>query len=227
MISLVLSILLLANPYLAKGIEQVRALDEQTAVKSLIEAKNWNGNTTGELAQVHMWLGLAYAGLAQESEARESFRAALLLDDALELPTGTSPVVTGWWEELGGHRPQKPILVPTAQPPPTQQIVEARPQSRPVLLRWPFWTGLVFSVAALAAFSAGVYYGVAANSLRSTAERTERAFLADAIDEQAMRTAQQANWLMAAGGLGVLLAAGSFALNFIAARSADNAPVGP
>lgn len=50
---------------------------------------------------MHLYLGLAHAGLAQAEQAIEAFKAALLLDPSVRLPEGTSPRIRGWWRKAG------------------------------------------------------------------------------------------------------------------------------
>ena len=208
MTSFFLIALLQANPHLPKAIEQVRALDEQAALVTLALGKNWRENTARDLAQIHLWFGLAYVGLAREADARDSFRAALLLDDTLELPAGTSPVVTQWWSELGGRtgNPALLPLLPDEASPSPERIAVAPPAVRPV--RWKPWVGAALSVAAAATLGAGVYFGVQARNLRTAAESAPRAATADALNGDAVAAAQRGNWLFAAGGAGALAGAG-------------------
>jgi hypothetical protein len=91
-----------ANPLLERGIRQVMNLDEASAVRTLEQARLWKGTTPPELARTYLWLGMAYAGLNQVIKARESFRAALVLEPSLQLPPGTSPRIRSWWRESGG-----------------------------------------------------------------------------------------------------------------------------
>jgi|CXWL01.1.fsa_nt_gi hypothetical protein len=202
MITTLLIMVLHANPHLTKAIEQVRALDEQAALVTLALAKNWPENTPGELAQVHLWYGLAYVGLAREADARDAFRAAILLNDALELPAGTSPVVHGWWKTLGG-RQAKPALVPTKEVR-SPALVTAPTIVEPAPVRIRPWIGVAISVAAATTLGVGVYFGVQARALRTTAENTPHATTAVALNQEAVATAQRSNWLFATGAAGAL-----------------------
>lgn len=207
MVALILALTLHANPYLPKAMAQVRALDEQAALETLTQAKNWPRNTPSELAQVHLWFGLAYAGLVREEEARESFRAALLIDNSLELPSGTSPVVIAWWTASGG-RVAKPSLVPVATKPGPD--LAGGPPPEPEKPKWKPWAGVAVSAVAAAALGAGIYFGVQAKNLRTTAENTPRAAAADALNREAVATAQRANWFLGGGGVGALAGAALF-----------------
>lgn len=207
MVSIILALALQANPHLPKAIEQVRALDETAALATLELAKRWPENTPSELAQVHLWFGLAYVGLAREAEARESFREALALDEALELPSGTSPVVVGWWKALGG-RTAKPKLVPdevVGGQPLLVKPVEPLPPPR-----WKPWTAVAISAAAITTLGVGVYFGVQSRQLRASAENTEPAGVADALNQEAIVSAQRANWCFGFGGAGALAGAALF-----------------
>lgn len=78
---------------LGKGIQQVKAKDFAGAIvtldpvaRGLVPALD-----PGEISQAHLYLGMAFVGLAQDAQAREHFRAALELDPGLRLAKGRYP----------------------------------------------------------------------------------------------------------------------------------------
>lgn len=68
------------NPHLQRAITQVENLDEAEALKTLEKARSWPKNSPHDLALVHLYLGLAHAGLSHGKQAVEAFEAALLLE---------------------------------------------------------------------------------------------------------------------------------------------------
>ena len=98
------------NPFLAEGIAQVESLNEEKALETLAKALKCR-NSPETLAQVHLYLGLAHAGVANEAKAVSSFRSALTLDNTIcNLPgwDKSSPRVQEWWVKAGGCRPVTP-----------------------------------------------------------------------------------------------------------------------
>jgi hypothetical protein len=128
------------NPYLGEAIRQLRALDERAALETLAKAESWPRNTPQQLALVHLYVGLAHAGLNEKLPAEDAFRNALLLDPGIVLPNDVSPVVKSWWREAGGSEHVPPAPPPTAG------------SSKPM---WLVPAGL----AAAFAVGAGVCYG--------------------------------------------------------------------
>jgi TonB family protein len=92
-----------ADVALAKGIAQVQegSLDDGVAtlngvVRRLTPARG----RREDLAQAHLWLGVAYAQLNLEKAARASFREALANDPKVSLPEGQPPKVTRMFAAL-------------------------------------------------------------------------------------------------------------------------------
>ncbi|MBL8957633.1 MAG: hypothetical protein JNK82_43060 [Myxococcaceae bacterium] len=128
---LLLSAALLAapeNPHLKRGIEQLAEMDEAGAVRTLEKARAWPKNSPHDLALIHLYLGLAYAGLSQQSKAVDAFRAGLLIEPELELPADASPRIREWWVKAGG----RPPTAPTVEPPPQKPEPSAEPDPAPV-----------------------------------------------------------------------------------------------
>jgi len=167
-----------ANPFLERGIGQVERLDEDNAVKTLEQARAWPRNTPEQLAQVQLWLGLAYAGLNQSSRAKESFRAALVLNPHLSLPPGRSPRIQSWWQESGGTISPTEMAqeAPPPRPAPAPAVVTAPPPApapelpRPSL-SWKRWTGGSLAGAGLVTIAVGVAFGLQMVSLSNQAKR--------------------------------------------------------
>jgi hypothetical protein len=130
------------NPFLAKAIEQLRALDERAALVTLAQAQDWAKDAPRELAMVNLYEGLAYAGLNEKVAAEDAFRAALLLDPAVALAPDASPVVLSWWREAGGT---VPASVSTGETQPAK--------------RTPWWIPAAVAVGLGA--TAGICYGEA------------------------------------------------------------------
>lgn len=88
---------------LARGIRQVQEGDFETAVVTLQGAtRQLAGQTTRrqELAQAHLYLGIAHVALDQPAEARTAFKAALAQNKDLRLtPDRFSPKVIAAFEE--------------------------------------------------------------------------------------------------------------------------------
>ena len=114
------------NPHLPRALEQIRALEESDALRTLQRARAWPDNTAADLARVHLYTGLAHAGLSSEARSIASFRDALLIDPRLTLPEGVSPRVQEWWKAAGGGA-STPVLEPP--PAPAPPVVEVPPQA--------------------------------------------------------------------------------------------------
>jgi hypothetical protein len=83
-----------SDPDLAAGIRSVEAGDFETALTSLgVAVRTLSGDParSGELAQAHLYLGIAYALLDHEKAGRASFREALKLRKGLRLGADNYP----------------------------------------------------------------------------------------------------------------------------------------
>ena len=233
-----------ANPYLARGVTQVQRLHEREAVRTLELARGWPDNTPEQLAQASLWLGLAYAGLNQPPKAKESFRAALVLDATLQLPAHASPRIQKWWEEAGGAPPT--ALTPP-RPPPWAPVVNAAPalppsavlqptvprEERPAPILAPEvrpvatptasarhgsalgrGAGLGLGVAGLGAVGVGLFFGTRMSSLSTQARQETSVAPALALGTHARNAAQTANVFFVSGGLAAIAGGGVLALSW-------------
>lgn len=147
------------NPHLARAIQQVQDLEEQAALESLELARSWPEVSTSELARIHLYEGLAHAGLANGQEAISSFHAARLLDPSLTLPTDSSPRVREWWAQAApssgvaqapGGQPGSSRIAPPEVPPAATAPPPSRVSSSSRVPRW-----VPYAVAAAAVLSVG------------------------------------------------------------------------
>ncbi|MBL8949543.1 MAG: hypothetical protein JNK82_02115 [Myxococcaceae bacterium] len=176
------------NPLLDEAVRQYDALDEVAALSTLARAKAWPQNTPHQLALVHLYTGLAHAGLAHEAEALASFESALVLEPELELPPGLSPRVRAWWARAGGALREPPSALRPADaprvdaPPPLEapQRVEpaavpdlmGREAEAPVAVRRPL--GIALAAAGAGALVAAVVLSVQAVELGNRANAEGR-----------------------------------------------------
>lgn len=197
-----------ANEHLARAIDQVQALDEQAALLSLAEARKSPTLSAGELALVHLYEGLAHAGLANGPDAIAAFHAARLLEPSLTLPAEASPRVREWWAQAApGTAPEaratlEPLpTVPEAPPP---QLVEPTPVAAvsPV----PGWAPYAAAGAAVVAAAGGIWSGIQASSHAQAANDAAGIAAASDLRRRAEREALTANLLY---GGAVLLGGGA------------------
>jgi len=200
------------NPSLAQALAQLRGLDEAAALQSLEQARRWPRNTAHDLALIHLYEGLAHAGMAHEELAEQSFRTALLLEPELTLPAGSSPRVTVWFEQAGGRRPVPlPPALPAVPPPPVARLAEPEPREAPSpavrkapRVRWGAWS--LVGGGALAA-GAGALVGRSARQQSSEARADAELSSSLAHQTSAENRALGAN-LLYAGGAALALAGG-------------------
>lgn len=167
---------------------QVADLEEAAALETLAKAKQWPHNKPVDLAIIHLYEGLAHAGLSQDAEAFESFKKARSLDPELTLPSGTSPRLAEWWARA------KPVIVLT--PP-----VESAPKP---FMKTSRWVASGLMVAGLAVAAVGVVNGIQASDLNGQAQRAEGVVDSRALELKGQQSATRANVLYAVGGgLGV------------------------
>lgn len=201
---LVLSVSLAApahqNPHLVAAIEQLAALDDRGALVTLERAAAWPENDAAELSWVHVYFGLAWAGLNEKKKALESFKTALTLAPERRLPPSTSPTVQQWWKEAGGASNEKPksggFLAESLAPPPPKSVT-------------PRWVALgLFGGGALAAGVGGGLGAFSQELARSAHDPMSSPRIGDALSlqGQAERSALAANVLFAAAGVLALAA---------------------
>jgi hypothetical protein len=191
------------NPHLEKGIAQLKGLVEEAALVSLKEALAWPGNTSKELATVHLYIGLAHAGRSETEKAIESFKTALELSSSLTLPEPASPQVRELWLKAGGRTaPSASDLKPTSGP--TEPIVIVKPvevqvETKPSFPRWPRVVGAVAMATGAATVGVGVFFGVQAQSSanRAIADTSASALTADWASARSNQSL--ANWLLVPG----------------------------
>lgn len=108
-----------ADPDLAKGINQVRDGDFETAVLTLdgvVRRLSGQPGRSKDLAQAHLHLGIALVGLGQQERADASFREAVTQDRDLRLsPERFSPKVIAMVEAARRRVPPAPTP-PEAKP---------------------------------------------------------------------------------------------------------------
>jgi hypothetical protein len=161
------------NPHLSKALEQIRALDDVGAQRTLQAALAWPDNSPTEAGTAHVYLGLIQAVHAKESEAIGEFKKALALDPELRLPPDLSPIVVGWWKRAGGKT--EPLPAPVA---PVAPIAPLPPQPEPELVkppelprsRWKRSAGAALFGAAAVPLLAGLPVGARSRSLTDAAQ---------------------------------------------------------
>ncbi len=201
------------NPLLDKALGQLDALDEVAALATLTQAKAWPSNTPHQLALVHLYTGLAHAGLAHEAEALEGFKSALVLEPELSLPASVSPRVRAWWLRAGGKAPEppaakKPADAPRLDAPPSLEpaaaprpaVLEQREPEPGVGVRRPL--GVALAVAGVGALVAAVVLSVQAVELGNRANAEGRTIGdAQALHAAAEQRAQLSTGLYIGGGV--------------------------
>lgn len=205
------------NPHLAEAMAQIQALEERKALQTLERAKDWAKGSPRALAQVHLYMGLAHAGLVDEARAVQSFEAALALDRTLQLPPNLSPKVNEWWQQARAKYPAPEVKTPSPAPaaalaPSPPDVPAPAPQTAPLLRRYAGY-GLLAAGAAI--IGGGVYSGIRAQSVARSAAQEPFGAPALALQEEANGHATTANLLyiggaVAAGAGAVLVVSGSF-----------------
>ena len=204
---LVLHLLLAANPYLPRALKQIRALEEQAALKTLDQALRYEGSTETETATAHLYLGLVHATRAKEAEAIAAFKRALALDPELRLPDEMSPAVMGWWKRAGGKLDaRQPALVP---PPPVIIVQQPPPPAEPPPPPWKRYLGVGISGGAVISLGSGLLVGQRAVALKRLADGAVDIGIGQSYQRGAESWATSANALFVVAGVlavvGVLL----------------------
>ena len=198
------------NPHLAQAIRELRELEEQKALRTLEQARKWASRSPEALAEVHLYLGLAYAGLARERDAVEHFHAGLLLDPGLVLPDWASPRVREWWVKAGGPSsapPSEALAAPAPTPAPGLPPVATPDAARGP--RWSQWSGRALMVLGAVAAGGAVWAGLRANALDAESRSERWAPAAAELRQRAESRARTANLLWGAsagaGAAGLVL----------------------
>lgn len=197
---------------LERAREELQRLDEKAALKTLEQARAQAKTSPDDLARVHLYTGLAYAGLADKPNAVKSFQTALVLLPDLELPTWVSPVVRTWWAEAGGQVPPEPDapLVERRAPPSVKDPAFTAPPpeiTEPQQWKATRWVAIGLSAAAVGTAATGFLQGARAKAMASTAENELTLDRGLALRRQAESSATTANILFAVSG--ALAAAGA------------------
>jgi hypothetical protein len=85
---------------LHQGIEAVRRLEDKKALVLLGRALHEGGNRRADLAQIHLYMGIARANLFETQRAKDEFAAALTYEAAVKLPPLTAPKIRDLFEEV-------------------------------------------------------------------------------------------------------------------------------
>lgn len=198
------------NALLKKVREELQALNELAALKTLEQAREQAKNSPDDLAWVHLYTGLAHAGLADKPKAVKSFQTALVLLPDIALPTWVSPVVRNWWVEAGGVVPAAADTPRVQQPrtlePPFQRPEEVKPDPGQKGWKTTRWVGVGLSAGAVALVTTGFIQGKRASNLAAQAQAQPDLSAGLTLRRQAESTATSANVLFAVSG--ALAAAG-------------------
>jgi hypothetical protein len=195
------------NADLERAIQQLHDLDERGALRSLELARRRPEISRQELAQVHLYTGLAKAELFGQKEATKAFRAALDLDPNIRLPRTASPLVRGWWEELGGLVEAPPVVVREPPPPPqppapivvTQRVVvhDAAPPPPSHTHRW---VGVSIAALGVGVIAAALVLGARAAATQRQSVSEADIALSESEHASAVQQAQTANKVGVVGG---------------------------
>lgn len=147
---------------LEEAIRQIQSLEPEAALSTLERERSREDITPAELAKVHLYTGMAQAQLAQVDRARESFRAARLLDPRLTLPEPASPGVRELWAKAAPAA--KASITPPAATAPAPAVT-APPLSLPAepardAPAWRTGLGIGMVVTGLAAVAGGIAFGL-------------------------------------------------------------------
>lgn len=163
---------------------------------------------TPTTARAALYRGLCRFNLAQPTEAREDFRRAMALDPAVRLPGGVSPKAVELFEAVRAEVPVAPEPVPsvTPEPPPVPRVDEVPPAAVETssAIGTRAWVGpAAFAGASMVGASLGLFFGVQARQLESTANGAVFASLAEQQATLARQAAFGANvaWTSAAVAL--------------------------
>lgn len=205
------------NPHLQRAMVQIDQLQESDALRSLELAHAWPHNTPQDAALVHLYTGLAHAGLADEARAVASFRTALKLEPKLQLPGEQAPRVHQWWRLAGGEEPRStgslqeptrdepvtstpapPAAVPAPSPAWAASAKQpSQPPSKVAAMRWI--AGGALAAGALAA-AGGAYLGARAQAQASLANSELHITSAKAAYTAAENQSTGSTILFAVGG---------------------------
>jgi hypothetical protein len=206
------------NPHLAPARALLKEFKEEEALKVLVKAQRWPMNTPQDLAQTHLLMGLAWAALAREDKAIESFKLARMLEPGLVLPDEQPPRVKEWWARAVADAPtttpepsaEPPVVVEPApqQPQPATLIVPSRPVP---VTRWLGGAGVGVGLALIVA---AITQGVSASAHFSSSQRLVGLGESQAEYAAALAASQRANWLYVLGGVALVAGGLTFGMSF-------------
>jgi hypothetical protein len=220
------------NPYLLQAKVFYQGLDFEKCLKRLDQAGKWE-NSTEQLADIELYVGLCQLALGKEKDAIEHFELALTIDDQLPLPPLQGPKVTALFEKVRARvvaskpqpaKPPEPVVVEPVKPPPaplasdvplqpkltpTEPVagVEAAPPKERRLA-----VPIVFGATAVVAGGVAAFFGVQAKSMEQQANAAGFESDSVSIGRQARTNALIANVGYAVAGAAAVTAVVTYLL---------------
>jgi tetratricopeptide (TPR) repeat protein len=203
------------NPHLLRGVRLLDQAEDEKALRAFKRALKWRGNRRGDLARIHIYLGITHLNLTDEESARRHFRQGLKLAPKIEVPDDVSPkikqIVAEIREEIAG-KSRPPTEPPTAAPSVTATPRPVTPVT-PVVRRrqggaspWSYWPAWVALSVGAAAGGTGLALGLMARSRADEAnDLTLPTSDAKEKHDSAGTLALTANILFAAAGAAAIL----------------------
>lgn len=139
------------GPHFEQGVQQLKQLEYDEALKSFERAGAWPGNTARDRASILVHVGIAQSSLGDHAAAEKSFKEALALDRGVPLPDFTSPKIQALFERVQEETTPQPTVKPEPAPeagPPPMLPKPPPPAEEPTRSRWPAWVALGAGVAA-------------------------------------------------------------------------------
>ncbi len=187
------------NPYLLQAKVFFQGLDFEKCLKRLEQAGKWQ-NTTEQLADVELYVGLCELALGNEKDAMDHFEVACSIDENLSLPPLQGPKVTAVFEKARAKAKvlsTKPALPsPTSDSPALTKLTPDNP-SRFIETTAPTERHLVVPIVigatAIAAAGVATYFGLQAKSLELQANAARYESDAVSMGREARTNALAAN----------------------------------
>lgn len=205
------------NPYLLQAKVFYQGLDFEKCLKRLDQADKWE-NTTEQLAEIELYLGLCRLALGEDQDATEHFELALTIDDTLLLPPLQGPKVTALFEKVRAKviasKPAPPPVV--VKPPDAPVKTTLVPEPAPVVVsevrERHFAVPVVLGAAAIVGAGVGIVFGVQASTGARQANAAVYESDAVRLGRQATQSALIANIGYVAAGVALVVAVVTYVL---------------
>lgn len=194
------------SPHLERGRQLLSELEDEAALVVLEEGLRSRGNSSEQLAELYLYLGVAQFNLGNESAALASFQTARVLHPQVSLPEWISPRINALWEKAteapSTERPGPlKLSLPTASAAGPEPELSATQSAPPPGSRWKRWTGAGAALTGAALLVGGILNGLQHGALLREVESEASVGGARRSYESAERAGTRANLFFVSGAL--------------------------